>query len=586
MRFEATRELGRTLGPLAVLLRIHQQQAWRKLLAIRQQSRLLALFVTSFLSGYFLLAFALFWKGLRFIASFPGLGTLMTERLLFLMFFFLFVLLWFSNLVISYTNLFRNRETQFLLSLPLDRQVVFQWKFLESTILASWAFLFLIAPLLVAYGLTTQVPWHFFLAMPSLVALFIVLPAIGGAWSAIQIARFLDRRNFQLIALGVFVVVLVYVVFAFKPVPIPDEALETRVLEVLDRLLSKTRFAQIVWLPSYWLSASILQWSEGALIGAVFFLLLLLSYVLFFGYLALTQTSSSFYDGASAVQSRAGFLMRWPWLQARLNSRHAAYGKRSPLDWMIGLIPGLADDVRALVIKDIRVFWRDTTQWGQTLVLFGLLGVYIINLRHFRHQFNHPFWINLVGHLNLLACALNLATLTTRFVFPQFSLEGKRLWIIGLAPIGMEKIIRVKFLTASLASLVVTLGLIFLSCHMLLMPWIRTFFFVSATGVMTLTLTGMAIGLGALYPNFKEDNPGKIVSGFGGTFCLILSFLYILGAVALLAMGSSWTPQAVIPAVEWLSVYLLFLGWSWAFGWIPFRAGIRRLKDFEWITTS
>ena len=29
------------------------------------------------------------------------------------------------------------------------------------------------------------------------------------------------------------------------------------------------------------------------------------------------------------------------------------------------------------------MFWRDTLQWGQTLVLFGLLGVYIINLRHF-----------------------------------------------------------------------------------------------------------------------------------------------------------------------------------------------------------
>ena len=41
---------------------------------------------------------------------------------------------------------------------------------------------------------------------------------------------------------------------------------------------------------------------------------------------------------------------------------------------------------RALLAKDIRLFWRDTTQWGQTLVLFGLLAVYVINLRHFSAQ--------------------------------------------------------------------------------------------------------------------------------------------------------------------------------------------------------
>ena len=56
---------------------------------------------------------------------------------------------------------------------------------------------------------------------------------------------------------------------------------------------------------------------------------------------------------------------------------------------------------------------------------------------------------------------------------------------------------------------------------------------------MTLTLTGLAVGLGALYPNFKEENPSKIVSGFGGTFCLVLSFLYILGSVVLLALVMS-----------------------------------------------
>src|SRR2546427_788368 len=143
----------------------------------------------------------LFFVGLRFIARFPGLGTLLMERLLFLLFAFLFVLLLLSNLVISYTNLFRNRETSFLLSLPISRETIFQWKFIESTLLASWAFIFLIAPFLAAYGLTRGVAWHFYLVTLVLVALFIVLPGVAGSYLAVNVARYLDRRVFQVLAL-------------------------------------------------------------------------------------------------------------------------------------------------------------------------------------------------------------------------------------------------------------------------------------------------------------------------------------------------------------------------------------------------
>ena len=44
------------------------------------------------------------------------------------------------------------REAAFLLTLPISWQTIFRWKFFESTLLASWAFLFLIAPLVAAFG--------------------------------------------------------------------------------------------------------------------------------------------------------------------------------------------------------------------------------------------------------------------------------------------------------------------------------------------------------------------------------------------------------------------------------------------------
>ena len=131
--------------------------------------------------------------------------------------------------------------------------------------------------------------------------------------------------------------------------------------------------------------------------------------------------------------------------------------------------------------------------------------------------------------MNLCACSLNLATVTTRFVFPQFSLEGQRLWIVGMAPMGLARAVKTKYWLASALSLVVTLTLITLSCCLLQMTWDRVAFFGAVVTVMTFTLNGVAIGLGVLYPNLKEANPNKIVSGFGGTLCLVLSSVYILG---------------------------------------------------------
>jgi ABC-2 type transport system permease protein len=274
-------------------------------------------------------------------------------------------------------------------------------------------------------------------------------------------------------------------------------------------------------------------------------------------------------------------LSRWRWFRAW--QRHHDRQARS-IGWFERVLAWLRPirvDVRAVLLKDMRLFWRDTTQWGQTLVLFGLLGVYFLNLRHFSQQLTSPFWIFLVSYLNLGACALNLATLTTRFVYPQFSLEGKRLWIVGMAPLGLPRLLLAKFALTTSLSLVLTVGLIMLSCQMLTLAWDRTLYLTGAIAVMAFTLNGLAVGLGALYPNFKEDNPSKIVSGFGGTFCLVVSFLYIVASVVLLALGSPWTRYGEAGGSGVVLGGGAFALLSALVGGLPLRLSLRRVLRFE-----
>jgi ABC-2 type transport system permease protein len=560
-------------APLFLLLRLNALHTWRRVLAVREQSKLLTGIIGFFVIAYLVLAFELFFHGMKFVAKFPGLGAVLTERLLYTLFAFLFALLLLSNLVISYTNLFRNRETNFLLSLPVPTRTIFQWKFIESMTLASWAFLFLIAPLLVAFGLVRGVPWHFYPLTALLIGLFIILPAVLGSALAIGIGRHLDRRSFQTVLLVLAIVLLAFVAFWWKTNPVDDDLLDKRTLEALDRLLAKTRFTMFPFLPSYWLSSAVLQWAEGITSSALFFASVLLSHTLFFGSIAFTRFGNLFYNTASAVQSRGSGSFRLNILSGGKDPRSPGY-----MEKLLGCITWIKPDTRALAVKDLRMFWRDTTQWGQSVMFFGLLGAYIINLRNFTHQLTSPFWIHAVAFLNLGACAFNLASVTTRFVFPQFSLEGRRLWIVGLAPMGLGRVVMTKYWLASILSLWVTLGLVTLSCYLLKMPWDDLIFFGAVVTAMTFALNGLAIGLGVLFPNLKETNPNKIVSGFGGTLCFVLSSVYIIASLALLVVGGGGFHGNTDWAIACMFGFIIL---SFFIGWLPLKLGMQHLKNFE-----
>ena len=254
-----------------LLAGVNRTQSWRRLKLAVSQSRLHAFLMGLFVVGYAWLAFGLFHKGLQFTSSFPGLGPVLIERMMFLLFAFLFLLLLLSNVIINFTNLFRNRETHFLLTLPVPHKVVYRWKIFESGILASWAFLFLIAPLVIAYGTTHNAPWHFYLVTPVFVALFVVLPGVLGSWAALGLARWLDRLAFQIAAMLVVVLVIVSISSWLQPETVTDEMLETRALDVVDRLLARTRFSLFPYLPSFWVSSGLTLWVEGAVMGTFFF---------------------------------------------------------------------------------------------------------------------------------------------------------------------------------------------------------------------------------------------------------------------------------------------------------------------------
>jgi ABC-2 type transport system permease protein len=133
------------------------------------------------------------------------------------------------------------------------------------------------------------------------------------------------------------------------------------------------------------------------------------------------------------------------------------------------------------------------------------------------------------------------------------------------------------FLTAAL----VTVVLMIASSMILHLAWEKVVFFAFAIGLMSAALSGLAVGLGALFPNFKEDNPSKIVSGFGGTLCLVVSFIYIALFVALTALPDlRLVAPLSFPLPDGAALGLAVL-LSAAVLLIPLGMATRRVKNLE-----
>ena len=553
-----------------------------------EQSRFKIGVVAAFGVAFWIGLYALFDDGLRFVLRYPELARDLMEYLLAIFFFFLGLMLVFSNAIISWTSLFRSSETAFLMSSPVREEHLFLYKFVESLFFSSWAFLFLGTPLMAAYGRNLGLGIGFYAGAALLIGTFVFIPAGLGNLAALLIARFVPRfrRRILVVAGGFLAASLIFVVYQILSlrgyaVPLSQKWMRA--------VISNLAFAQSPLSPSYWVAAGI-----SALAAA-----------------SRPESMSSALDPATAAASarqdalmyglalfanallftRLGYVLarRWffdSWCAAQGSDRRRKYPENRLLEsaWetVFFFVPR---GLRLLMLKDLRAFVRDPVQWSQFVIFFGLLAIYFLNLRSFAYHLKFGTWKNLVALLNLCAVALTLSTFTTRFIFPQLSLEGRRFWLLGVAPAARSSIIVGKFVFCFAGALAVSGSLVLTSSLMLSLPAATVLLHLAATVGICFGLAGLSVGLGAIYPDFREDNPSKIVSGFGGTLNLILSLSFVSGIVGLTAiLGRGTVPGAEMEITGPARLGTALAGvalLSCLAGGVPLAAGFRAIRRIE-----
>jgi len=505
--------------------------------------------------------FAASLEGFGFIEEFLGGAEPLAETLLSLFFLLLGVMLLFSNAIISFGSLFRSDETDLLLTWPLEAQDVFLYKLIEAVAFSSWAFLVLGLPLMLGYGVSVSAPWYYPAVVLAYFAPFVAMAAAAGALVSAAVATWLPERAKRVLSLSVVGGLAVAVSVGMWI----QGAVQTggATAEVwLPRVLGRMGFARNLFLPSYWMTRGLLDAARGDVAEAGYFWLLL---------------ASNASLGLLVCWAVGRRVLRVAW--SRCRSKSGLRGRVGGGGW---LLARWAPALRLLVNKDWRLFTRDPVQWSQCAILFGLMGFYVVNLRTFSYHLSVPLWRNVTALLNLAATSLVLATVTTRFVFPMLSLEGRSFWFLGLAPVKRSTLLWSKFAFSFVGALVVTMPLVVISDCMLLLPPATVWHHALAIALVCFGVSGLAVGFGAMFPNWRERNPSKIVSGFGGTLNLLLSVAFVVlmslltaapYAVRLMrlgAQGQELAYGALASAVV-----------AAAAGLVPMHLGLRALQRLE-----
>jgi ABC-2 type transport system permease protein len=519
-------------------------------------------------TAIFAVVFWLTWK----LLGFEELGDYLIRVGLSWLFLTFLSFLAFSGVVTSLSTFFLSEDLRLIVATPVSVRRLFYARFTQTLGQASWMVVVFIVPVLLAVGAARCAPPLYYASAALLLVPFVAIPvALGTAVTLLLVNTFPARRARDVLMLmGLLFAISLVVLLRFLR---PERLLSVRSLPDVTAFFAALQSPVTPLLPSFWTGEALfaaLQGNVDALHAGALWTTALAA-------VALTRIAFErhYFTGYSKAQeARKARFTRLSFLESA--------ARRSPLS-----VPG-----RSLLIKDLKVFLRDTSQWSQLLLLLALVLVYLYNFRVLdldRIPYMAGVVRNAYAFFNLALAGFVLSAVAVRFVFPAVSAEGAAFWLIRTSPVTMRAFLWSKFWTGLVPVLLLAEVLIVASNHFLgTAPFLQVLG-ACAILLMSFALVGLAAGMGAIYPRFKAENVTQVAGSYGGVAFMMAGVLFILVEIALLALGSSVYfrhSYARIPlggahlgrmAACFAAAGLLCVA-TWL---VPMRLGVRALEETE-----
>jgi ABC-2 type transport system permease protein len=494
---------------------------WRTGLARLRQGRSgnggRAVAVLSLGATFWLIAFLVLRRVLLTAKAAPEIGELLPPKLLGIAMLTFASILLLSNIITALSTFFLSKELDALIASPVDWLKLYLAKLLETTLYSSWMVILLAVPLFAAYGTVLDGGPLFPLVVIGALIPFLLLPAvIGAAVTLLLVNIFPARRARDLLGLvaigaaGLAVVVL--------RVLRPEQLARPEGFESLLDFLVMLRTPSSSWLPTEWVVQMTMNWLTQ--IADPLPIVLLWTTAAAFVVLGAMLHRSLYWTGFTKAQEGAQrFVQGDGWLGASSRLLQRASPQR-----------------REFVLKDARLFFRDTTQWSQLILLGVLLIVYLFNIQAlplFTGEKVSFYIVTLVTFLNLALAGFVLAAVAARFVFPAISLEGRQMWLLRSSPLDMRTLLASKYWSGVVPLLAVAV-ILSVATNTILQatPFMMLLSVLTITG-FTFATCGLALCFGTLYPQFDTENAAQIPTSFGGLVYMLASVLLLVALIAL-----------------------------------------------------
>ena len=477
----------------------------------------------------------------------------------------------FSAVVASLSIFFLSEDLRLLMAAPIAARRLFHARFLRTVGQSSWMVVIFLAPVLMGVGRARCASAAFYATAVLTVVPFVIIPVAAGSGVTLVLVNTFPARRARdiLMLMGLLFAASLVILLRFIR---PEQLLRVESLPDLTDFFATLQSPVTPLLPSFWAGEMLfasLRGGRDLLHAAVLWTTALASIVI---------VGAAFERWHFAGFSRAQEAPKTRF--ARLRS----------LDFVIAALP-ISNVRRQLLIKDVKIFLRDVSQWSQLLLLVALVLVYLYNFRVLdlqRIPYMAGFVKNVYAFVNLGMAGFVMATVAVRFVFPAVSAEGRAFWIIRTSPVSLHDVLWSKFWTGFVPVLALTEILTVTANEFLEVdPFLKALAAVAIL-FMSLALVGLAAGLGARYPRF-DANPTDVAGSYGGVAFMTQAVLFVLLMLGLLGWPSSLylfhrtrgIPLAIHQQVAMGACFLAAAASSLAVWWWSMKAGVRALESMS-----
>jgi ABC-2 type transport system permease protein len=441
-----------------------------------------------------------------------------------------FTLLIFSAAVSALSHLYLDEDLHLLHVLPLGSLRILAARSAQAATSAGAMVALLLAPVVAAYTFVGQFRFVPLLAGLAGLVLYLAAPLSWGISFTVLMARFFPARRLHqvLTVLTVVMVCLLVVLFRLSNPEIllnPDSG--TQLLAALRAVDLPSERA----LPSAWLAKAVVQASEGRW-GLAVPNLLRLAVLAAASLGALGLLLRRFYwrgfgraqeMGGGTGEEGAGAI---PFLSAAVTVMAPA-GRRS----------------RAILRRDVLLFLRDPTQWGQLFILSALVVIYLYNVKQMPS--GTAVFRVAVSFWNLATLGLIVGAVAGRFAFSAVGSEGQAYFMSRTLPIPVPSYLWAKFLFTAVPLSAMAVVVLYGSNRFLGVAGEALVYSVFLGLCASVSLSVMALALGCAAPMFNARNPAMAVMSAPGLVYMFLSTLYV-GAMIALSAGPVYRYYATL----------------------------------------